>query len=236
MLQNARTASPCSADWKKMAGDERVRFCSDCNRNVYNFSAMTGREIESLLASREGRVCARLFRRSDGTILTADCPVGVRAVVRRVSRIAGAALTAALSVSFASAQQAPKAAGSSLVQIETQKTASLAIRIKDQTDALVPEARVLLTDEATLLRVAEGQTDKAGELSLTKLAPGSYSIQVEFPGFSMDRQTVILSAGVLSKVDLYGTLHDGAVVGEVVVPPKHPVLSRLKGLAHKVHF
>src|SRR5882672_2587042 len=91
-------ASPCPASWDRMKGDGRSRHCDQCNLNVYNFSEMTEREIKRLLADSNGRVCGRLYRRSDGTILTRDCPVGFRAVVRRVSRVAGAALSAAMSV------------------------------------------------------------------------------------------------------------------------------------------
>jgi hypothetical protein len=34
---------------------------------------MTSDEAASLIAGREGRLCARLFRRADGTVITADC-------------------------------------------------------------------------------------------------------------------------------------------------------------------
>jgi len=70
MLENIRIASPCSANWGQMRGDDRVRHCSACKRNVYNFSAMTEQEIRNLLAQREGRVCGRFYQRRDGTILT----------------------------------------------------------------------------------------------------------------------------------------------------------------------
>src|SRR5690349_9803270 len=50
MLPNLRVASPCSADWNRMQGDDRVRFCPECRLDVYDFSAMTAREIEQLLA------------------------------------------------------------------------------------------------------------------------------------------------------------------------------------------
>src|SRR6516162_8887116 len=36
-----RVASPCPADWNAMQGDDRVRFCGQCEKNVYNLSAMT---------------------------------------------------------------------------------------------------------------------------------------------------------------------------------------------------
>jgi hypothetical protein len=60
-----------------MTGDDRVRFCNACNLNVYNFASMTSKEVRSLITN--GRVCGRLYRRVDGTLITRDCPVGLRA-------------------------------------------------------------------------------------------------------------------------------------------------------------
>ena len=95
-LEHVRVAAPCPADWGKMVGDERVRFCGSCSLHVYNLSGMTRREAEALLASTEGRLCVRFYRRADGTILTRNCPVGLAAVKRRVARAAGATLSAVL--------------------------------------------------------------------------------------------------------------------------------------------
>ncbi|HEX8558989.1 MAG TPA: hypothetical protein VF668_12850, partial [Pyrinomonadaceae bacterium] len=95
-LEGVRVAAPCPARWEKMAGDERVRYCDSCSLHVYNLSGMTRREAEALVAGAEGRLCVRFHRRGDGTILTRDCPVGLRAVRRRVARVAGSALAAAL--------------------------------------------------------------------------------------------------------------------------------------------
>jgi hypothetical protein len=78
VLDNIRVASPCKASWDAMTGDDRVRHCKQCNKNVYNLSAMTRDQAQSLIARTEDELCGRYFRRADGTILTADCPVGVR--------------------------------------------------------------------------------------------------------------------------------------------------------------
>jgi hypothetical protein len=95
-LEGVRVAAPCPADWEKMVGDERVRYCGQCSLHVYNLSGMTKREAEGLVANAEGRLCVRYYRRTDGSILTRNCPVGLRALKRRVTRIAGAALSAVL--------------------------------------------------------------------------------------------------------------------------------------------
>jgi hypothetical protein len=80
-----------------MIGDERVRFCGQCNLNVYNLSAMNKGDAERLISQTEGRLCIRYYRRADGTILTNNCPVGLRALKRRMSRIASASAAAVIS-------------------------------------------------------------------------------------------------------------------------------------------
>jgi hypothetical protein len=82
-LNALRIASPCPASWAAMRGDHRVRFCDACSKHVYDLSGLTAVEARSLIAEAEGRVCVRLYRRRDGTVLTADCPVGLRSAVRR---------------------------------------------------------------------------------------------------------------------------------------------------------
>ena len=89
-LDHVRIAAPCKADWNQMIGDERVRFCGQCSLNVYNLSSMTKSDAESLIARNEGRLCIRFYRRSDGSIITKDCPVGLRAIRRKVSYVAKA--------------------------------------------------------------------------------------------------------------------------------------------------
>jgi hypothetical protein len=89
-LDRVKIAAPCSADWDQMFSfeGERVRFCSQCNLNVYNLSSMTRDEATALIARTEGRLCVRFYRRSDGTVLTQNCPVGLRALKRRVVWVA----------------------------------------------------------------------------------------------------------------------------------------------------
>jgi hypothetical protein len=96
-LDHVRVAAPCSADWDAMIGTPQKRFCSQCRLNVYNLSGMTRREAEHLIAGAEGRLCVRFYRRADGTILTENCPVGLRALKRRLSRIKSAIGSAVLS-------------------------------------------------------------------------------------------------------------------------------------------
>jgi hypothetical protein len=95
-LEHVKVAAPCPADWGKMVGDERMRYCDRCSLHVYNLSGMTRREAEALVTSAEGRLCVRFYRRADGTILTQNCPVGLSALKRRAAHVATATVTAML--------------------------------------------------------------------------------------------------------------------------------------------
>jgi hypothetical protein len=89
-LDRIEIASPCEASWDEMAGDDRTRFCRHCSLNVYNLSDMTRREAEAFVQGCEGRACIRFYRRADGTLLTRDCPLGLRAIKLRMFRSAAA--------------------------------------------------------------------------------------------------------------------------------------------------
>lgn len=77
LLNQLQIASPCRAKWDDMTGDDRVRFCTQCQKNVFNISNMDAAEAEGLILQKEGRLCVRMYRRIDGTVLTQDCPVGL---------------------------------------------------------------------------------------------------------------------------------------------------------------
>lgn len=96
-LDKVRVAAPCNADWEAMIGNDRSRFCGQCSLHVYNLSSMTRAAAESLIARSEGRLCVRFFRRADGSIITKNCPVGLRRIRRRISYLSKAIASAVLS-------------------------------------------------------------------------------------------------------------------------------------------
>ena len=77
-LKNITIAAPCPASWDKMKGDEQVRHCDQCQQNVYNLSEMSAADAIELIRQKEGRLCVQFYRRPDGTVITTDCPGGVR--------------------------------------------------------------------------------------------------------------------------------------------------------------
>jgi hypothetical protein len=192
-----RIAVPCPASWEGMAGDERVRNCSLCSLNVYNFAEMTRGEVRELLVRTEGRVCARLYRRADGTVLTRDCPTGLRAVRQRASRVAAALIAALLSLpalafsGTACPKPRLKARGSKVTlkieRVTTAQRAAFAGIVRDRAGVPLPGASISVRDEATNGAEVKAFTDAKGAFAIADLNDGIYRIEVTLPGFTPAR-------------------------------------------------
>lgn len=61
-IDSIEVKSPCSEDWNEMRGNHQVRFCSHCNLNVHNLSAMTRKEALKLVRKSKGRICVQYIQ------------------------------------------------------------------------------------------------------------------------------------------------------------------------------
>src|ERR1043166_780954 len=186
-IDGLRVASQCSVSWEAMEGDERMRHCAVCSLNVYNFAGMTRDEVRALLARSEGRVCGRLYRRADGTLLTRDCPTGLRALRRRASRAAAAVVAALLSLPALAfgADTGVKIHGSRVKLTTEQAAAPQAVAFTGVVafeDSVLPGVTVMLRDEATG-RVATMVTDRNGVFTFQSLSAGTYRAELTLAGF-----------------------------------------------------
>ena len=210
-----------------MAGDERVRHCTLCSLNVYNFAEMTRDEVRELLVRTEGRVCARLYRRADGTVLTRDCPTGLRALRRRASRAAAALITALLSLpslAFGGTiwkKPRLKTRGSKVeLKIDRVATSQPAVFdgvVRDQDGMPIPGVTVAVRDEASKREIAL-VTDVAGAFHFASLNDGLYRVEVILEGFKPARMEhlqlkagEVTHASVAMRLDLRDTIIVGAI-------------------------
>lgn len=100
LVAQAKIASPCPEIWETMQGEGAVRACSRCDQEVFDLGAMTLMEADTLIRDRVGqRTCIRLHRRTDGTMMFADCEVGASGV--RTRRIGVALASLAIGASAA---------------------------------------------------------------------------------------------------------------------------------------
>jgi len=204
-INKLRVASPCSVSWESMSGDERARHCDSCRLNVYNISEMTKAEAENLITRREGRLCLRLYKRADGTVLTKDCPVGWRAYQKRAARLAGATLATILglfSISFGQKddKKAVDASKINIVRTVSQENV-LNGTVLDPNGASVPGAEILLFKDK--VNVAKINSDDNGYYSFLSLLTGTYSLEVKVPGFKPYKvKNIKINGNEQSKMDI----------------------------------
>ena len=223
-LDRLYVSSPCNADWETMPGDERVRFCNQCHLNVYNISALTRKQAEKLIAETEGRLCAKLYRRADGTIITRDCPIGIRGIKRRISRVANAALGAVLGI-FANQTSVWAADGhenckhytARIIRLQRTQTAALILgTIYTELKDGILDAKVSIVNEETK-REYTSITNSEGKYRFSSLPAGSYSIVVESRGFAVFRKKAIkINEDEALQLDI--TMQVGSTGGAAFLP------------------
>jgi hypothetical protein len=214
LLDDIRIASPCTASWDAMTGDDTARFCGECKLNVYNLSSLTAGEAAALIERAEGRLCVRLYRRNDGTVMTRDCPVGVRAAVRRATRAAGAAMAAILGL-FSGFAARPAAAasgqGSDTITCEPapqeepppfvmgkialpRSGEEISVAVTDQWGAPIADAEVVLTDLGTG-ETLHAELGEDGLYRVGNVEPGVYSLTATGTNAASEPKTVRVRKG-----------------------------------------
>ena len=191
-IRTVRIAAPCTVAWESMQGDARVRHCTLCDLNVYNFAEMTREEVRQLLLRTEGRICGRMVRRTDGTLITRDCPSALRAMRRRLSRAASAVMAALMGVASLASASTTGAAPSpgkvqSNVKIDVEQLAAVQPAVfsgvvTDPSGNPVPGVTVTLLDEVSP-RVITAVTNEKGKFALPAVDDGVYRLQVSLEGF-----------------------------------------------------
>lgn len=202
-----------------MTGDERSRLCAGCERQVYNISALTPMETRDLIASHEGkRLCIRLFKRTDGTVITSDCPKGLAAYRRRVTRFATAAFASILGLFSVSYSQTtfPSDIGSGQRGVTTLMVPLVEGRVIDQNGAVIPNAKVTIKT-STGKKIVK-TTDENGRFQfLDSRLIGKNSIKIERDGFNVFVDIFMSTAH--ERIDYCVRLEVGMLMGDITILP-----------------
>jgi hypothetical protein len=191
-IDQLQVISPCSSEWDRMSGDDKKRFCAECDKFVYDFSRMTTRQVEAIVSIHRGRMCARITRRPNGSLLTLETPPVHPVVARRAPPVVNATLAAILSVSVpatalnidASAAQITVRSGAGNDIAKTPYgggEASVGGAVFDPQNAAIANAVVkLISDAGEELKT---KTSAEGEFTFTKVPFGAYIMLVEADDF-----------------------------------------------------
>lgn len=219
-INHLQVASPCPAGWDSMRGNDRARTCDQCSLTVYNVEGLAESEIFDLIGDGSERVCVRLRRRTDGTVITRDCPKGLAAYRKRIGRLASAALATILGlVSYSAAQIRPSYNDSRGWRSEISVEASVIEGVvKDVTGAPIPQAVVTIKDASGKI-IKKKETGRTGYFRIMNgdLHRGKITLTIESPGFETFSDTFTIHKRELIYYPV--TLDAGYFVGVVVIAP-----------------
>jgi hypothetical protein len=227
-LDRLQVAAPCPVSWEQMSGDRRIRFCEHCKLNVYNIAELSKAEAESLINTTEGRLCARLYRRMDGTVITKDCPVGLRALRLRVSKKVAAAFAAIVSLASLVVGQQPSTKKKScpsqtLVTVTylpgDQTAAKMTGTVWDIGGATVAGAEVELVDLENK-ECFTARSDDEGRFKLNSVRPGKYQLRIHQVGYGPYVSQLVVETNRI--IEIEALLQPGSLMGEVVVLEEKP--------------
>ena len=237
LLDHLRIATPCQREWEGMTGDERVRHCTSCDRKVYDVAAMTRDEIAQALGESEGRLCARLTRRSDGTLVTRDAAPPRPMPRSRAATAAGAMLlsSVALAAGCASGAKAPPPRLHVRMQLERAPAAAAAASsaafegVVRMNGSPRPGVAVTLRNEVT--RAERSVVSNAeGAFRVDGLSDGFYAVEMQLDGLERVSVTLVfLRRGEVTRASAIAELQTGqsVLLGEVISVPavSHDALS-----------
>ncbi|HJQ22793.1 MAG TPA: carboxypeptidase-like regulatory domain-containing protein [Blastocatellia bacterium] len=233
ILDRISIPSPCPATWDSMTGSRRQRFCRQCNKTVYNLSAMTRDEAEALVARFAGRLCARIERDAGGVTITEEVSAAPQLISRRASPVAAALVSAMIGLggnvmATTLGTNAPAGVQAPLDRQDRGPqsqggTATLSGVVKDPAGAVIPNAKVTLVNQATGTALGVTTSNDEGAYSFTALAEGTYTVKIEAEGFAITQmEGVQVSPGqnLSTELQLAAKTELVTVGGAMVVVPQ----------------
>ena len=218
-----------------MKGDDRSRRCDQCSLMVYNISDLTDSEVVDLIGkSEKERVCIRLRRRQDGSVITRDCPKGLAAYRKRAGKFVGTAFAAILGLFSAASAQRPPMNDSQGQRSEISVNASVVEGVvKDPTGVPIPGASVTIINGSG--RTIKKETGRTGYFRIMNLNldRGKNSIKIESPGFNSFYDEFSIHTRELL---YYPVTLDFGFIGVVVIAPPPQIDIRKSETSTTIRF
>jgi hypothetical protein len=185
-LDKIDVKTPCNESWDEMIGNDEVRFCSHCAKNVHDISAMTRQKAEKLVKKSNGNLCIRYVKTPTGKLITAP-PKFTQ--IRRNAIIAASVLATSLTfTTLAYAQGEPVKPKDNVTQTNKVKSeikqgfATVSGEVQDENGAVIPNVKVILRDTKTD-KVHQTKTNNEGNYEFKDIEPSIYELSIESMGF-----------------------------------------------------
>jgi len=218
-LDSIKSPLPCSKDWNEMNGDELVRFCQSCEKDVYNLSAMPRSEARKLVARNAGKICVRYVRLPNGKVQTADTKL--YKITRNASRLAAGVIGATLTLSAITQAQttiSPQTEKDTTTNSQSKdysKTSQISFTICDPNNDVIPDAEVKLINPKTKQEFV-AITNQEGVAQFSLIPRAQYDLKVSAEYFQGENRSIQIREVIEPNIKFYLEIEGLESVGVVV--------------------
>lgn len=189
LLDRIDVKTPCNESWDEMAGNNEVRFCSHCAKDVHDLSAMKRTDAEKLVQKSNSKLCVRYVKSPDVKLITT--PPKFTQIKRRATIAASVLATSLTFTTLTYAQGQPIVRKDNSTQTNRDKygndgtkleNSSISGEVKDESGVLIPKARITLRNSKTN-KIRETTSNDEGSYEFNKIDFSIYELTVVSPGF-----------------------------------------------------
>lgn len=235
-IDDIRVKDPCTQAWDEMVGNDTVRFCEHCAKDVNNLSAMTRKEALRLVRKSNGSLCIRYVPRpqTNAPMFLAEL---TQITGRRSPLVAAGVIAASLSLAsltYAQGGAVPEKDTASAARVSGTKDFQKADpkpgsgdgtihgTVLDPVGAVIPGIVITLNSESDG-QVKSTRSEDDGTFQFDGIKDGSYSLTGE--GSSGFETTIVRAIVVVNdrttvtniEMEVSGV---EAIVGDIVFSPE----------------
>ena len=205
LIKAIEVKTPCSESWDEMQGNDQVRFCSHCSKDVNNLSEMTRKDALRLVRRSGGDLCIRYI--NDPKTSRPLFSENLYKITRRATGLAAGVMTASLSLSTATyAQGAMVRSPLSLPHLQAgvdpagkrtvpaPETVTISGTVTDEQGKAIPRATIVLSNDESG-RDLTLTTDENGSYEIRNISNGKYTFTITAAGYETYVVRDISSAG-----------------------------------------
>lgn len=222
-LDSIEVKTPCLQSWNEMRGNDQIRFCDHCAKDVNNLSQMTRKEARKIVAQSNGNICVRYIRRPDGRIQTikntfhqitrqTGIAAGILGTSLGISTIAYAQREINSSKDLVEKIETVEVAKKEISELKELETATVSGTVVDQNGAVIPNATVILFNEKTNDTRTSASND-VGIYEFKNVVAGTYNLKFEAAYFKTTIvENIIVGRADETKVDVPMEVKSGEAV------------------------
>lgn len=184
LFESLQVKNPCSEEWDKMAGNNKVRLCSHCSTEVNDLSRLTVKQAMRLVGSSNGSICVRF--KNDPLTGRPMFAEQLHRITRRSPGIAAGVMTASIALATQAYAQSP---------VPVPATPPAAVEKIEKNETPDPETQTITSRQIAELPIQGSEFVTMGLVVSTRVIEYKSPLIAAVNAGDLDRVRMLLGSG-----------------------------------------